>query len=79
MSYLWRGHIQQAAVLLSCGGSGGRVAVASSMFLLMILGSIAVEKCSAIGWIAGLPTVTERGSHTQKEAFPSRKKGTKKD
>lgn len=50
------------------------MAAVSSMFLLMILGSIAVEKCSAIGWMAGLPTVTECGSHTQKEA----KKGPKK-
>lgn len=67
--------------MLSCGGSCGRVAAASSMFLLMILGSITVEKCSAIGWMTGLPTVTERGSHTQKEASrasPSRKSGQKK-
>lgn len=55
--------------------------MASSMFLLMILGSITVEKSSAIGWMAGLPTVTERGSHTQKEASrasPSRKRAKKK-
>lgn len=51
------------------------------MLLLMILGSITVEKCSAIGWMAGLPTVTERGSNTQKEASrasPSRKTDQKK-
>lgn len=68
-------------MLLCCGGSCGRVAAASSMFLLMVLGSITVETCSAIGWMAALPTVTERGSHNQKEASrasPSRKRGQKK-
>lgn len=66
MCHLWCGRVQ-LPVLLGRGGHGGR-AVASSILLLMILASITVEKCSAIGWMAGLPTVTERGSHTRKEA-----------
>lgn len=67
-------------MFLSCGGSCGRVAVASSMFLLMILGSITVEKCSAIGWMAGLPTVTVWLSYPKgsQSCVSKQKKGKKR-